>query len=132
MKKLIYLAIVSLLILSGCSSKAKPSDKSEITQNQIEMFTTNMAASFDGKYYAIIGVKMENDETLAVVNVFSETGDSIYSFTSGNVDNFFGVCWEKDTYNIWTLSLDKGMTCHEYDNEEWTLNESAALPDYMK
>lgn len=96
------------------------------------MFSESMTASFDGKYYAIMGVKIENDEALAVVNIFSEIGDNIYSFTSGNIDNFFGVRWENDSYNIWTLSLNKGMTCYEYNNEEWTLNESAVLPDYMK
>lgn len=132
MKKLLCLTIAMLLILTSCKENNKTSQQASITEKQFEMFTTDMTPSYDNKYFAIMGVKSENDTFLAIINVFSDIGDAVFSFTVGNIDNFFGICWERDTYNIWILSADKGMTCYEYNNEEWVLNESASLPEYMK
>lgn len=124
MKKILILTMIVLLMITGCNSKNTASDEVQITKEQAEMFTTDMTASFDSKYFAIMGASVEDDKTLAVVNIFSEMGDSVYSFTAGNIDNFFGVCWEKDTYNLWILTSDNDAVCYKYADNKWVLDNN--------
>ena len=126
MKKILILTMIVLLMITGCNSKNTALDEVQITKEQAEMFTTDMTASFDSKYFTIMGASVEDDKTLAVVNIFSEMGDSVYSFTAGNIDNFFGVCWEKDTYNLWILTSDNGAMCYKHENGEWSFDETAS------
>lgn len=125
--------LLVLLLLSGCGAKQnKQGDNSLVSPKQTEMFSTEMTASHDGAYFSVIGVRYEGDDVEAVVNVFSEMGECVDSFVAGNVDSFFGVCWEKDSYNIWTLSTENGLSCYTCKDEKWTLDESSVLPEYMK
>lgn len=42
-----------------------------------------------------------------------------------------GICWENDTYNIWTQSADIGIYCYKYENGQWERDESAIRPKYI-
>ena len=49
----------------------------------------------------------------------------------GRAEDFWGICWEKDSYNIWTQSADLGISCFEFQNGEWIENENLSTPDYI-
>lgn len=121
MKKLIYLAAVLIFILTSCKT-AKT--KISVTEEQLAKFTANTSATFDSKYFAIVGVNTNENGSTAVINIFSAEGSSVYSFDTVSVDCFLGICWEKDTYNIWVLTSDNGPMCYTHENGEWALDET--------
>lgn len=96
-------------------------------------FTLDKAYSYDEKYYAI----QEAEDTGASfkyikVSVYeSETNSLIFSFYPARALDFWGICWENDTYNIWTQSADIGIYCYKYDDEQWEIDYSAQRPEYI-
>jgi|GEM_PF-2889294 len=90
-------------------------------------FTDGAAISYDGKFFAVYDV--DNDVTVTVFD--SETGDDVYSFIPARAVDFYGICWEMDSYNIWIQSGDVGVQCYRYEDGVWSLDESAVRPDYI-
>ena len=88
-------------------------------------FSSERTESYDHKYYAEQKVVDSN----VVVTVYnSETNAEVFSFTPARASDFWGICWESDSYNIWIQSGDIGILCYQFDNESWTLNENAERP----
>lgn len=96
-------------------------------------FTLDKAYSYDEKYYAI----QESEDTDASfkyikVSIYeSETNSLIFSFYPARALDFWGICWENDTYNIWTQSADIGIYCYKYEDEQWEIDYSAQRPEYI-
>ena len=66
---------------------------------------------------------------MAVITVYrSETNAEVFSFAPARASDFWGVCWESKSYNIWIQSGDVGILCYQFDDETWTLNENAERP----
>lgn len=130
MKRIICIAALTLLCLVSCS-EAESKVAVMLSEEQVAQFSTQMTASHDNKYYTLMGVNTKDGKNLAVVNVFSDTGDYIFSFEAGNVDNFRGACWENDSYNIWTLSGDNTLRCYKFSDEKWALSKDETIPQYM-
>ena len=122
MKKLICLAAILLFVLTSCKSNET---NISVTEEQLAKFTTNMTATYDSEYFAIVGVNVDENDSTAVINIFSADGDSVYSFDTVSIDYFLGICWEKDTYNLWVLTSDNGPVCYKHENREWSLDETA-------
>ena len=96
------------------------------TQSNWGSFSSERTESYDQKYYAEQKVVKGN----VVVTVYnSETDSEVFSFTPARASDFWGICWESNSYNIWIQSGDIGVLCYQYDQEIWTLNERAAKPD---
>lgn len=114
MKKITILLL--LVLLTGCSRSV---------QEDWGSFTQNETYSYDNAFYAVQSV--EKDEV--IVDVYkTETDEKIYSFSPARARDFWGICWESDTYNIWIQSADIGVLCYEFKNNEWVLNENAERP----
>ncbi len=97
-------------------------------------FTSEKTYSFDKKYYALQTVDNdENSETYGgiVVSIYDSRDSLVFSFSPARAWDFWGICWEKDSYNIWIHSGDTGTYCYRYDNDKWLLDESAEKPDYI-
>lgn len=88
-------------------------------------FTAEKTESFDHKYYA---VQTKEDLDLVVTVFNCATGAEVFSFSPARAWDFWGICWESDSYNIWIQSGDIGVKCYRFDNEEWTLDEQAVRP----
>ena len=127
MKKLYCLSIALLLIiLSGCG-------KSTISTEDWGSFSPNKTHSYDNKYYAVQNIEEIDDEKNIVVNIYATKNDEfIFSFTPARALDFWGICWENDTYNIWIQSADIGILCYKYNDNEWILDDEAIRPDYIK
>lgn len=119
MKKLCILCLLLLVLLGACSSRGADWGS----------FTPDKTESFDQRYYAL----QTTNENSIVVTVYDKTsGKEVFSFSPARAWDFGGICWEKDTYNIWIQSGDIGVLCYRYTNGQWTLDESAVRPDYIK
>lgn len=120
LKKTVLIAgLLMLILLTACSSNKK----------EWGSFTADKTESFDQKYYAM----QKPEGTSIVVAVYDKASDSeVFCFSPVRASDFWGICWEKDTYNIWIQSGDSGVLCYRYTNGQWTLDESAVRPDYIK
>ncbi|MBR0463004.1 MAG: hypothetical protein IJJ23_01280 [Clostridia bacterium] len=101
--------IVLTLMLAGCSISE-------------DSFSSGVTRSHDNKFYAVQTLtKPENAKVNYVqVTVYdSETDEAVDSFLTERATDFWGICWEADTYNIWVQSGDIGTYCMIWDNGVW-------------
>ena len=126
MKKVVclFLALAVLLTFVSCSNREIKVDPQEWGS-----FSPNKTTSYDNKYYALQTV---NDNDYIVVTIYeTKIDEEVYSFSPARAYDFWGICWESDTYNIWIQSSDIGDYCYKYDNDTWILDEEAEMPDYI-
>ena len=99
-------------------------------------FTADLTYSYDEKYYAV----QEVDDTTFGMRYIklciyeTDTDTLIYYFYPARAQDFWGICWENNTYNIWTQSADVGIYCYKYEempDREWKIDESAIRPAYI-
>ena len=121
-KKLrMLLILLFVLFLSACSSNH------ELENSKLGSFTLSATSSFDGKYIADIST---NEYMVAIQIVDSEKNDIFY-FEPVRKRDFWGVCWENDTYNLWIQSGDVGVICYQFDDGVWIYNPDATRPEYI-
>jgi len=122
MKKLLCFILILLFILSGCTVAPQTEEWGS--------FSPDKTYSYDDKYYAI---QSEDTDKNIVVNIYNAQNDAVvFSFTPARASDFWGVCWENDTYNIWIQSADVGILCYKYEADKWELDETAVRPDYIE
>lgn len=116
---------VAIGLLSACSG-------GEGNINDWGSFTADKTYSYDEKYYANQGVVEGEDAKMVKVTIcLADTDEVIAAFEPARARDFWGICWEEDTYNIWAQSADIGILCYAYHNGAWTLDEGAERPSYM-
>lgn len=126
MKKLICLSFVLLFIVSGCGNQTAQ------TENW-GSFTAEKTWSYDKEFYAIQSAEEKDSVSYIVVSICStENNEIIDSFTPARTSDFWGVCWENDTYNLWIQSGDIGTQCYKYEDGLWNVDPSAVRPDYIQ
>ena len=117
--KRIIASLLSILLFSFVLSACHSND------SNWGSFSSERTESFDQKYYAeqtVVDAKV-------LITVFnSETAAEVFSFSPARSSDFWGICWESNSYNIWIQSGDVGVLCYEFENEEWTLKENAERP----
>ncbi len=94
----------------------------------MESFTFDRTSSYDEKYYAVSTQKQGNDNI--VVSIYETKDDvPVFSFETVRTFDFWGICWENSSYNIWIQSGDIGVICYSYENNKWNLNKNAQRPN---
>ena len=113
-------------LLSACSRAA------DETPADWGSFTPDKTYSYDEKYYALQTVVEDDPEASAryikVTVYLSDTDEAVAEFNPARARDFWGICWESDTYNIWTQSADIGIFCYAYQDGEWVRDEDAERP----
>lgn len=94
---------------------------------QYGSFTVDKTSSYDGKYYALIS----EDEQMIVITLYSSDDNEVFSFEPCRKLDFWGICWENDSYNLWIQSGDIGIKCYGMADEVWSINDDAIRPDYI-
>ena len=89
--------------------------------------------SYDGKYVAKQKVERLGDVRYIRVYVYEkETGELAGDFWVERAWDFWGICWENDSYNIWTQSADVGIYCYRYEDGEWRRDSiNMERPEYI-
>lgn len=131
-KILAILLLVILCVVTACTDKdtVEKNDKNDLTQEDWGSFTPDITYSYDNKYYAV--QKVEKGEPFDMIKVsiyLTETKEYVSEFYPARAWDFWGICWENDTYNIWIQSSDIGIFCYRYDGKEWILDRDAVRPD---
>lgn len=125
--KIITILILQALLLSACSTK-----ENVTTKDRWGSFTAEDTYSFDKKYLAEQTVEFDEATNTRYVQIGvkdTSTDKEVYHFTPARARDFWGICWESDTYNIWTQSGDVGVICYRYEDEKWVRDETATRPD---
>ncbi len=143
MKKVVIILFTLLMLVSMCACGSGQENGNQITVESstdssseskpnsggdLGSFTMEKADSYDQKYYAIT----EKNSDMIKVTVYAASGDEVFSFEPCRASDFWGICWEDDSYNIWIQSADVGTICYSMTDEKWTLDSNAEKPDYIK
>lgn len=124
---------MAILVCVGVGCLSACSGGGENNTNDWGSFTADKTYSYDEKYYASQSV-VEGAEArmIRVAVCLTDTDEVVAEFEPARARDFWGVCWEKDTYNIWAQSGDIGTLCYAYqDDETWVLDERAERPSYI-
>lgn len=127
----LFLILLSLFLCSGCINYPP---ETEDTFEQWGSFTPDKTYSYDEKYYALQEVEKNYIDGFNFIKVCiyeTETDTLVSYFYPARSMDFWGICWENDTYNIWIQSGDIGIYCYKYDNKEWKKDTSADRPNYI-
>ena len=124
MRKKLY----TLLILLCCAVSLEGCTKSIPSSEFWGSYTSDKTYSYDHKLYAVQTVE---DQFIVVTIYEADTNEMVDSFSPARSMDFWGICWEKDSYNIWTQSADIGDCCFEYRNGKWVCNEDLITPEYI-
>ncbi len=70
--------------------------------------------SYDYFYYAIQTIEKSHDINFVLVTIYDTATDhAVDSFMPARARDFWGICWDRNSYNIWTQSADVGIYCYE-------------------
>ena len=134
-KRAIIIFLV-VLLLDFCLSaytyfyEISEEDSEEEWAKKWGSFTPYKTYSYDNKYYAVQTVDEESPWPVIVVSVYdAETDELIADFSPARSWDFWGICWESDSYNIWTQSADIGIYCYVYQDGQWVIDRNAERPE---
>ena len=82
--------------------------------------------SYDGKY----SVSLTSEDKDVSITV-SSGADEVFVFSAGSESEFRGVCWDKESYDLWLQYQDGVLVCYSMNDGEWQLNSGAQKPDYI-
>ena len=102
------------------------------TKNHWGSFTDSPITSSDGRYTASYSSTWldEYKEIMIIVDIRdAESGKLVSAFIPAPSEDFYGICWEDGTHNIWVQSASTGIQCYARDGERWILDADAILPD---
>lgn len=123
---IMILACAIVGLLSACS------DVTGDTAESWGSFTADKTYSYDEKYYATQSVDETQEPQMMKVTVcLADDDKAVAEFEPARARDFWGICWEKDTYNIWVQSGDIGTLCYAYHDGVWTLDGSVERPAYI-
>lgn len=96
-------------------------------------FTKNDVYSYDERFLAkqkteSVKVNGENLRQAVIEITDTQSGKVIYEITPARTMDFWGICWESDSYNFWIQSGDTGVHCYCYRNGTWERDNSAVRP----
>ena len=129
-KRTIDSILFILILMIGLGACAYNEVSDEEWEKKWGSFTPYKTYSYDNKYYAIQNVDKEGTWPVIVVSVYdAETDEFIADFCPARSWDFWGICWESDSYNIWTQSADIGIYCYVYQDGKWVRDENAERPE---
>ncbi len=123
--RMIAILILLIFLLSGCAQNTAKEQK-------WGSFTSEDIYSYDKKYVAEQTITEENKTQVRYVKVSiidTDNKKEVFSFIPARAGDFWGICWESDSYNIWIQSGDIGVICYKCEDEIWVQDESAIRPD---
>lgn len=123
-KVLALLLCLCLLSACGAADTSTETDRAGADAD-LGSFTLGRAESADGRYYA----EANTDEPTVRIRIYdSADGKELFSFDSVRRLDYWGLCWETNTNNLWVQSGDVGLVCYAFRDGEWVLYPDAVRP----
>ena len=100
----------------------------ELYEEYDRFFHTETVNSFDG----VLRAEINSDTFMIRIDIIdNESNEIVYSFEPVRKWDFWGICWERDNYNIWIDSGDVGIICYEYNGIEWIYNPNINIDSFI-
>ena len=90
-------------------------------------FSLEEPLCYDGEYY----IKLTDCGEVYLISVYPSRDTGAWPLCHVDKDEYEGVCWEEDTYNVWIQSSPDGVCCYSYDGSGWAEDPEAVRPDYI-
>jgi len=122
------------LALAGCRGVRitynRQSDSAQ-RREKYGSFSPDLTTSYDGRFYAV--QQKVRPEGMSVdyihVTVYDAEAEEVAdSFLTERAWDFWGICWEQDSYDIWVQSGDIGTYCMKYEEGRWVRSEDHEEP----
>ena len=108
-----------LLAVILCAGAVLPVCLAEEQEVFIGSFSTDKTYSGDLLFYALQTAEQVESHREIVVTVYETASDApVFSFRPDRAFDHWGICWERDSYDIWVQSADTGTCCWEYLDRE--------------
>ena len=121
-----------LLAVILCAGAVLPESLAEEQEIFLGSFSTDKTYSGDLLFYALQTVEQTESDRGIVVTVYETASDApVFSFTPDRASDHWGICWERDSYDIWVQSGDTGTSCWEYHDGEWKRSSGRVCPEYI-
>ena len=121
-----------LLAVILCAGAVLPESLAEEQEIFLGSFSTDKTYSGDLLFYALQTVEQTESDRGIVVTVYETTSDTpVFSFRPDRASDHWGICWERDSYDIWVQSGDTGTSCWEYHDGEWKRSSGRVCPEYI-
>ena len=122
----LLLSSIPIILIFGIIAKTfSLSFDSIVALRKFGSFTRDKTYSYDGKYYVA-----KFDPSFHEIDIYSSNG-YVDAIILPNPGDYYGVCWEKDSYNLWIQEENGDILCYNMADEKWFLNENAVKPDYI-
>lgn len=102
-------------------------DAAEYQLKEYGSFSVEKTYSYDKEYSTMI---IDSGDDVMIM-IYDRDHYGYSSFTPCRKSDFWGICWEKDNYNIWIQSGDIGVVCYSKNGDKWEKNSEAVRPDYI-
>ena len=136
----LILIFLMCLMLRGCMEiyrgmQPKPQAAAPADTGDSGSFTVGVPGtvfSDDGKLAAEQSLEQDagsgvNNVKVTVTNL--ENGLTVGEFVAERAMDFWGICFEPGSYNIWIQSGDVGVYCMRYDDGTWVKDLDAPRPE---
>ena len=124
------LLLVLLTLFSNFFPQEVSEENQELSIEKWGSFTPYKTFSYDNRFYAVQTVEKGEMASYIVVTIYdAETDEFVGDFCPARSRDFWGICWESDSYNIWTQSADIGTYCYVYQDGKWIKDENAVRPE---
>lgn len=121
-----------LLAVILCAGAVLPDSLAEEQEIFLGSFSTDKTYSGDLLFYALQTVEQTESDRGIVVTVYETASDApVFSFTPDRASDHWGICWERDSYDIWVQSGDTGTSCWEYLGGIWKRDNGRVCPEYI-
>ncbi len=82
--------------------------------------------SYDGRYTAVVS----SEDKKVMITVMSGS-DEIAVFSPGDESEWRGVCWDKNSYDLWMQYQGGVLVCYSMTDNGWEEDPGAEKPDYI-
>ena len=82
--------------------------------------------SYDGKY----SIDLTVEDKMVSITIMSGS-DEVFVIPAGKESEFRGVCWDKNSYDLWLQYKDGDLICYHMADETWEVDTGAEKPDYI-
>ena len=107
--------------------KVREDDKAN-KEKKLGSFVLERTYSHDKNYYAECRI---NNDGAVIIEVYERYHHVISSFSPCGKEDFWGISWEYDNYNLWVQTDDSGIICYSCNDEKWERNNEAVKPGYL-
>ena len=97
-------------------------------------FTYLPSQSSDGRYEAVQSIEKRESDPVDMVYVYIrdvQSEETVDVFRAGRMLDFWGICWDRDSHDIWLQSGDVGIFAMCCSDGKWVEDNAVQRPGWL-